>query len=407
MFLDQVAKLIANLDVSGMYDAIGQVAKIVSLTITPAFLIIAIYMRSLETHLGSFSSDSKGRWTRAVRDIVVFTTVCAVYFSACQLIINFSNDIYKFSDNIGSLSSVMDDMDSAVKDRVAKSNKQTITEQILTALTTGGGLLTIFTGFFYYFSLMVVAFLSAFMKIAHTLVFGVAFIWGLIAIPLSVSQGIKLLRGWAILSGVALLWPLIQGLLIAMIRPVFVTGLNSLVTSDTNVGVDMMSTEFLFTMLNFIIGATIISAPFLTNALVSNAGAAQAIVAPFIAAALTAATGAAQTVASTGGAVTGEARKTLTNIRDAIQGRTPTLNSQQSNSIGNSKKSFNTELKNNQIPPVSPDPAGQGQANTGQQLQMQAGGNQPGGAAKSSLADKKRQQRRGVILNMNKNKPTP
>ena len=396
MFLDQVAKLIAELDVSGMYQGIGQVATVVSMFITPPLLLMAIYFRIFETKLDQFGSDAKGRWTRAVRDILIYTTVCAVYFGACQLVINFSNDIYKFSSEIGSLSTVMDDMDAAIKERVEKRDAQTNQEKLATILFTGGGLLTLFTGFFYYLSLLVVAFLSAFMKISHTMVFGVAFIWGLIAIPISVSKGIKLLRGWAIMSGVAFTWPLIQGLLIAMIRPVFVTALNSLVTTDTNAGVDMMSTEMLFTVLNLIIGATIIAAPFLTQALISNAGAASAIVSPFIAAALTAAAGAAKTAAGIGSNAVNETRKTITNLRSAIGGQSPKLNNQQTNSINNAKGKFEAGNKSN----TGPAPQ---TINT----QLQAGGVPPADPLQSkSIVDKKKQQRRGVILNMNKNKTT-
>ena len=405
MILDDIALAISNLDVSGVYSGVGQIAKITGASITPILLLMAIYIRSLEASLDMFGSNSSGRWTRAVRDIVLWTAVLASYFAICQLVINFANELYKWGAEIGSLDAITKDMNAAIQSRVIKRNKEGFISTIITLAATGGGVFSSITAFFFYLSLLVVAFLSAFLKIAHALTFGVAFIWGLIAIPISISQGFKLLRGWALLFGLALLWPFIQALLIAMLRPVFATALNAIVTQDTNSGVDMMSTELLFTVLNLVFGATLVAAPFLANALISNTSAAHAIVAPFVAAALAGATGAANAAGGAGQRGLSSTKEGVSNIyktaRSAIQGSSTAPTPQQARSISNAKTTFKT----NQLTPDTPPTTASGGVNTAGQ---QTAALQPGAPTPANAnLDQQRKTRRGVILNQNKNKAAP
>jgi len=287
--LTKLALFISNVDVSSIHTAAQQLASVVAAFLTPVLLIIAIYVRILRDSLDTFSGGHEGRWARAVKDFLLWGAVCATYFGIGTLIINFANSIYAWCDSIGGLQLITGDMSAVTKAIAAKNDADQASGAsgyLLTLLATGNGVFTLITGAFYYFSLLVVAFIEAVMRIAQAMCFGIAFVWGLIAIPVSVSQGITLLRGWGLLMGFSLVWPLMQALVIALIRPPLITIINKLITDQTNAGVDMLTADITLTVLNLIFAAACLTAPFLTNALVSNAPAASAVVSPFVGAAM-------------------------------------------------------------------------------------------------------------------------
>jgi hypothetical protein len=288
---NSISLFASNFDVSSIHAAAGDIAQVVVKYITPTLLILAIYTRILQDSLDTFSTTGSGVWARAVRDFILWGMVLASYFAIGSLIIKFANDIYRWADTVGGLKLITGDMSAAAKFIDEKMKSESTSSSLIRGFVTGGGTLTFITGLFYYLSLLIASFLIVALKIAHALVFGLAFIWGLIAIPVSVSKGIKLLRGWALILGFALVWPLIQALLLAIIRPSIIKALNAIMTQDTNAGVDMLSSDLLMTVLNLIFAATVVAAPYVASALVSNSPAAAAMVTPFVAAAMTGVSG--------------------------------------------------------------------------------------------------------------------
>ena len=147
---------------------------------------------------------------------------------------------------------------------------------------------------FYYATLILVAFLTAFLKIANVMTFGIAFIWGLIAIPISISTTFRILRGWAYLLGFALVWPIVQGLLMAMFSMLFAGSSETLMTlPDADPMLRSANIMMLFAVMHLLLGAVMVAAPFIANALVTNASAASGVVMPFVGAAVGAAAGTA------------------------------------------------------------------------------------------------------------------
>jgi hypothetical protein len=379
---DGIALLISNLDVSSIYRSSGAIAKVLSVSLSPVLLIIAIYIRILRDSLDTFSSNSSGMWSRAVRDFVMWGIVLALYFGFGNLIINFANDIYRWADEIGGLKLLTSDMSAASKVIDAKLKAQSMGSSFLTGLATGAGTLSFITGLFYYLSLLIVAFLVAALKIAHALIFGFAFIWGLIAIPLSVSQSIKLLRGWALLLGFALLWPLVQALLIALIRPTMIGALLMISNADANAGVEMMSADLIMTVLNLLFAATVIAAPYLTSALVNNSPAAATMVTPFVSAALAG-------VAAAAGGAQGSAKMARQYLGQEPKSLLKTASSAARGSFGGDSAGS------------SPRPAAE-VASPGATVSPSAAASSSPDVAEAA----KRQQRRGVILSQNKSRKT-
>lgn len=392
MILDTVATFLSELDVSTIHAAAHDIARTVAMSLTPALLIIAIYVRTLETSLDTFTGG-QGRWTRALRDIMIWGTVLSGYFTIGALITNFANDIYKWAGEIGSLSTISKDMAEAVRQINAKSDGDGLLSVVANgALSWTFGLIT---AFFYYLSLLIVAFIGAFMRIAHAVVFGTAFIWGLIAIPISISQGFKLNRGWGLTMGFALLWPLMQALFVALLRPLFVTSLNAVLAQNVGSAFDLMGAQMLFTVLNLIFAASLVAAAYVSIHLVNNSSAAAAVVGPFVGAAIAGATATAAAGTAAGGRAVGALGGLPGVVKDAFAPAPP------STPRGAGVRTPPRPAVNSPSAPRSTS-----------SLSNSADESSPASSAvaepsPSEIEAKKKQQRRGVILNQQKKaKPT-
>ena len=91
-----------------------------------------------------------------------------------------------------------------------------------------------FTGLAYYMTLILATFVALFFKVANVQVYGVAYIWGLIAIPMSISTTFSILRGWGLLMGLALLWPFVTSLFLAIFASLFANAAG-IVAEDTTI----------------------------------------------------------------------------------------------------------------------------------------------------------------------------
>lgn len=384
---NSISSFATNFDVSYIHSSAGDIARIVAMSITPVLLVLAIYTRILQDSLDTFGSSGPGVWARAVRDFVVWGVVLASYFAIGALIVKFANDIYRWADTVGGLKLITQDMSAAAAFVDEKLKSETGGSRIVRGLITGGGTLSFITALFYYLSLLIAAFLVIALKIAHALTFGLAFIWGLIAIPISVSKGIKLLRGWALLLGFALAWPLIQALLLAIIRPSFIMALNSVMTNTTNAGVDILSGNLLMTVLNLIFAATVVAAPYVASTLVSNAPSAGAMVTPFISAAMTGIAGVVGGAKMSGEKLIGGSKTGASRL------------------LGDDAASATTKKAAGSFG-MSSNPGGNaGRSDSGASAPAAVNVTTP--AASGSTADgeaKQKQQRRGIIINQNQRK---
>jgi len=296
--MSDVATLIASLDPQPIYDASAAAARYVATTFTPALIIIAVYVRTLETQLDALAGD--GRWTQALRDIALWGTVLALYFGLATLLAGFMNAAYRSLDQIGSLHLITDQLAQLVGQAAVKQNDISGLGSLLDNLAAN--LVKAVMFLFYYLTLLVLAFLAAFLKVAHAIGYSVAFLWGLIAIPLCITRGLRLLRPWGHFFGTILLWPVVQALMLALFAPVFQHAATALVSdpsvsaADTGGGIYM-----LYSILNLIVSAILVAAPFVAHALVAN-GAVGGFVTPFTAAAVAAGAGLARRVERSSGA---------------------------------------------------------------------------------------------------------
>jgi hypothetical protein len=263
--------------------------------LSPTLLIISIYIRVMETQIDAFAGT--GKYGTALRDMMLWSFVLGSYYAIGNLIIDFINPIYTWLDGFGSLTSTMKSFSHVLEQNKIASDNSGIT--LIGILSAPYALIAMLL---YYFTLVIVAFIAAFLKIANALTFGVAFVWGLIAIPVSISTTFNILRGWGLLLAFSLVWPIVQGLLMAMFAMLFTNSASTLMQiPDADATVRIANIMMLFAVMHLILAAVMVAAPFIANALVSNTSAASSIVMPFVAAATAAGVGAIKGAQVSGG----------------------------------------------------------------------------------------------------------
>ena len=271
-----VVHLLGYLAPGGVYRAAAPVADVLIRTVTPSLFVIALYTRLLEAQMDSVSGF--GQLARVVRDIAVWGVVLVAYFGLGNLLNQYLNALYVAMGRVGSLRAVATQM-AALLDIAAKGPSGvwgTIKE--INALP-----LRFATVLIYYATLVMTAFLEALVRIAQAIGYEFAFLYGLVAIPLALSRTLTLARGFAKLMGFFILWPIVQALLLAVFSPLFTQAVANLQSLLGPADYMTVYAHMLFTILNLILCAVLLAAPYVTAGLIENAGAAQPLLAPYLA----------------------------------------------------------------------------------------------------------------------------
>ncbi len=386
--MDTLAALLSSFDVSPLFPIIGQIAKTVGTYLSPVLLMMAIYIRLMETQMDAVVSG--GKFGVALKDILVWTFVLGSYFAIGSLVTDFFNPIYTWLDSFGSLKSVMATFAQLAANNAALAKSQSTGQDILGLIASP---YLVGAAIFYYGTLVILAFLTAFLKIANVMVFGVAFIWGLVAIPVSISTTFRILRGWAYLAAFALVWPVIQGLLLGMFTMLFTNSVNTMISMSAstpvadNAQIIGANAMMLFSVMHLLMGAVMISAPFIANALVTNTSSAAGIVMPFVGAAIAAGAGVAKATTSTTAGTKNllqqtSSTSTNTKVNKLSGGPQPRSMSSQPPAGGVSKAGFDPGAGGDE-PPTTPAPS----------------------AAAPDANKKAQQRRRGVLIRQQAKKP--
>lgn len=280
--MNDLAVLLTSFNMDVLFKVAYAIADVVGKYLSPVLLLIAIYIRLMETQIDALAGS--GKYGTALRDILLWGFVLGAYYAIGALIMGFFNEIYAWLDTFGSLKATMDAYSNIMQKNAKEMAASGIT---LTAVVSAP--YNLIAMFLYYGSLIIVAFISAFLKIANVMAFGIAFIWGLIAIPISISTTFKILRGWAYLLALALVWPIIQALLMAMFSMLFSNSADTLMQiTDADPSLRAANIMMLFAVMNLLFAAILVSAPLIANALITNSSAASSIVMPFVGAAVAA-----------------------------------------------------------------------------------------------------------------------
>ena len=254
----------------------GEIARMVAGYISPVLFIIAILIRTTRVQLDT--EMQTGKWFLALRDILVWGTALGLYFGLGSLIIEFFNVIYSWSSGWGSIKAITDQL-SGVLETMEKND----TGDGGFAGFVAGGVVYYTSMFVYILSLVAVTTIIAFLHLAQAVGFVVAFVWGLVVIPISISQGINLLKGWGMFVIFILIWPFIEAIGFGIIGGMFEASASTLASTVTqNPGFEQGTALLLFTSLNIIIVIIAIVTPYIANNLAANAPAGSSLLTGFV-----------------------------------------------------------------------------------------------------------------------------
>ena len=282
--MNELSDLLSAFAVDVIYKGTHAIATVVASSLAPLLLIMSIYIRLMETQLDAVVGS--GKFGVALRDILGWTFVLGVYFALGNLVTEYFNSIYAWADSVGSVKKIIDTF-PAIMEKAGYSKDQESKFYLSDVFSAPYALLA---EAFYFLSLIVLAALSAFLRMAGALCFGIAFIWGLIAVPISISTTFRILRGWGLLLSFALVWPVIEALILGLMGLCFAEAASKMhaATGGGDSAFVIANIKYLLSVCNIVVCAALIAAPFIANALVSNTSAAAGVVMPFVGAALAA-----------------------------------------------------------------------------------------------------------------------
>ena len=130
------------------------------------------------------------------------------------------------------------------------------------------------------------------MRIAHAALVSFCLFWGAAALPMSITLGLKQLTAFKTMCIIALIWPIIEAFLMYLIAGAFAVMIDS-----SGMGIDAIETWSLgtlvfymgaFSIINCILVATTLSAPFIAQGLANGTGNVTGMIGSFGAAGVTA-----------------------------------------------------------------------------------------------------------------------
>lgn len=196
-----------------IYDGVETIARGIFTYVTPVLLVIGIATRTLEEQLDM--TNSTGRWVNAIRDMAIIGVVITAYFALGNLVNEFFTASYGYFDRFGSVGSITSQLADTIETLEAQREEPGVVSMI------AGGAWYWASIVVYYLSLVAVTTIIAFLHLAQALGYGLCFCWGLIALPMSVTRNLGLLKGWAMFSAFILVWPIIESLTMGMISSIF------------------------------------------------------------------------------------------------------------------------------------------------------------------------------------------
>ncbi|KAF0190540.1 MAG: Antifreeze glycoprotein [Gammaproteobacteria bacterium] len=305
--MDAVVSLIDLFKPGDIYANVDVIATWVLTHVTPVLVIIAMWIRLTETQLDSFTGQS--RYAMAVRDCFWYGFLLASYFALGSLVSYAFNTFYGMFNEKGSFEVVFAQMQHFMEaiNAMDKTENDGPLDHLVNGVAAIAALPLLGTAaLIHYVSLVLVVCVLIFMRQALAIGYGLAFVWGLIAIPLAITNQWKVLRGWGIFAGAILLWPIVESILIWFFAPLLTNAAHHLISGDAGSFVaEKSSVYLLYTVLNFLICALLAAAPLIAGALAANNSAMNSLVMPFVGGALAAT---AATLQSTRARLTGGAR---------------------------------------------------------------------------------------------------
>jgi hypothetical protein len=317
------SELLAALSPGLIYDQAWQIAHTWVATISGILLVFAMMFRAALSQFQTVAGNGQGVWVKAFAEMCLYAVVLAVYFGAAYGILQFIHALEEWTARAGSVDAVFSRFANHIQSLKERTEAETWGESISQAITSASmfGPRLIALVFYYAGQLLVLA-TDTFLGLARALLFGVALWWGALAIPMAITSKFSMLKGWGILSAVAISWPIVENVAMWFLMAPMDQVFDTLETDYASVqSVSLTGLYLGMTIFSLVMAATIIAAPFISHSLVSNAGSIGGVVGPFAGAAMAATAAVAKTASTGTGSQIGAAAKNLGQRTDQGLGR--------------------------------------------------------------------------------------
>ena len=276
-----ISSLMENFGPELVYEYSHYFATYIASWLSPLLLLLAI-VYAIAINQFQLITSSQGRTAEVLYNAIFYGLVLSLYFMLGFYAFEWFNALYGIGGESGDLKALTTEMDrlySIVQDRDESFMGWGDIFKLPAFLVVWG---------FYYASYLFLVAMIIMMRFAHAALFGVVYVWGTIAIPLSASMAWAPVGNWAMMFTFVLLWPFVEGLMIMLISGMFTLGLErSFVETPDATQVSALFSYFsVFSVLNVVLIAVVVSAPAVTSILlVRNEALGRALV-PYMAAGL-------------------------------------------------------------------------------------------------------------------------
>lgn len=284
--LDLLKSFLESFSPSYIYQSAYQVANVYLSVLSGALLLFAIWVRLMNTSLDLL--EGQGRYAAFFRSVAVWGAVLGLYFVLIGLVTDLFNVLYAWTRQNGSIGMALHELGVALESMDAARSEAAREWTWYEQLGDFVGNQSRFVAYvFFFLSFLLVVFLQLFFQIAQASGYALALVVGTVAIPLAIASQLSILRGWVLFSVTVLVWPIIESLLMY-----FIIGMSAALGSDITAlnpgNASAGGIYVVFTIMNLVMAAVIIAAPFITWALISNSGSITGMVMPFVGAAMSA-----------------------------------------------------------------------------------------------------------------------
>lgn len=280
---------IQGFNVDYIYEQGWKAADQWMMLVSGILMAIAISIRSAEEHVNTLKGGQSG-FNRFVIDTIIIGASVALYFTIAWLIIDVFNGIYGILSN-DPMVQMTKKLESIMKELQKKDYEFSLSD-------IGDSIFSAFAYIAYWLTHMILVCIALAMKIAHAVLVSFCLFYGAIALPISITKGLKQLAGFRNLCVMVLLWPIIDRFFMFLIGGSFMQMLSGSALEASNFETwNMGVLVFYFTafsIINILLAASLVSAPFVAQGMANNSGNVSGMVGSFAAAGVAAGTVAAK-----------------------------------------------------------------------------------------------------------------
>ncbi|MCG8313817.1 MAG: hypothetical protein MI976_11420 [Pseudomonadales bacterium] len=305
--LDLLGLFVNNFDVNVIYELGWYAASQWTAVVSGVLIALSIAIRSFEEKV-SLASGGQTNYLKFGTTTLLIAVAMGLYFSFAWMIINFFQSIYGLintSDSIKTMAMQLDSIMSSLLNKEYEFSWSDIYDSVYAAFATIAYAVT--------FCVLILSILA--MRIAHAGLVSFCLFWGSVALPMSITTGLKQLSAFKTMCIIALIWPIIDAFLMYLIAGSF-----SVMIEESGMGMDNIETWSLgtlvfylgaFSIINMILVATTISAPFIAQGLANGTGNVTGMIASFGAAGISAGVLAGRSIADKTNTVGSRTRNTI------------------------------------------------------------------------------------------------